>query len=66
MVYSINLPGVGDGDGSPQEPLATSQDVFKVHEVLAHLLLVDRMHICILDDLRHDLDGLDWPATVKL
>ena len=23
------------------------------------------MHICILDDLRHDLDGLDGPAAVN-
>ena len=56
-----NSPRVRDRDGSSQEPLASSEDVLEVHEVLAHLLLVDRMHIRILDDLGHDLDGLDWP-----
>jgi hypothetical protein len=31
-------------------------------QVLAHLHLMDRFQVDILDDLGKDLDGLAWPA----
>ena len=46
-----SLPGVRDRDGCPQEPLTATQDIFESCQVHAHLLLVNRIHVDVLDDL---------------
>ena len=59
------MSGVGDGDGCPQNPLASSQNIVKGGQVGGELDAIHRAELSFLDDLGQNCNGSHGPEGGK-